>query len=759
MLNIKKNVIEILISIFFISISISLNAQTVGSDGSLNYNVGIDVPPGTVGMAPKLALAYNSNSPNGILGVGWNLVGIPSITRDTSYPINYNGTDHYISPSGRLVLINSTSKIYHAEEESFSKFEAIGSQGDGPQYWIETKPDGTKYYYGCTDDSFITAVDQAPSARVWTLSKVVDVHGNYFTIEYYQNNGEYYPKKIIYTQGNGLSSYRQVEFIYDENNRIDKWQNNSFHSQVITNWRLKEITVKVDVVRFLGITLWSNLVRKYQLEYDSSPLAFFSRIIQINQLGYNGNIYKTFNFGWTSPGDESYSNVYASSNGIAGNNISAPSTDPFKYKIIKLDYNGDGKMDVAYYGTNVVVLGGAQRLMTVCKAIKSNGDGTFSTNETNSVITGYFVAALSFDYNGDGKSDLFTYAPAVQVARCSVMRSNGDGSFTNMYSGSTGIAGYTLSSSADSVFALDYNGDGRDDLFLYRPGTGVCCVAKSNGDGTFTSAYSSSNGIAGFNLGNASDKVFVFDYNGDGLSDLFLYRPGTGVCCVAKSNGDGTFTSVYSSSNGIAGFNLGNASDRVFAFDYNGDGISDLFLYRPGSGLCCIVRSNGDDTFESVYSDSNGIAGYNLNNTSDQVFPLDYNGDGLSDLFLYRPGSGLCCIAKSSGDGTFTSVYYSSSGIAGFNLASAYDSVFGFDYNGNRCQDLFFYRACAGACFVGRSNKNDFRYINSISTGTGKIIKIDYKYAAEVTGAIVPSSSQYPAISNSFPVSVKLTPS
>ena len=84
--------------------------------------------------------------------------------------------------------------------------------------------------------------------------------------------------------------------------------------------------------------------------------------------------------------------------------------------------------------------------------------------------------------------------------------------------------------------------------------------------------------------------MLAFDYNGDGKDDLLLYRPGTGVVAVAKNNGDGTFTAVYKGGTGrrlfgIAGFDLKSPDDRVLAFDYNGDGKDDLFSTGRALGL------------------------------------------------------------------------------------------------------------------------------------------------------------------------------
>jgi hypothetical protein len=116
---------------------------------------------------------------------------------------------------------------------------------------------------------------------------------------------------------------------------------------------------------------------------------------------------------------------------------------------------------------------------------------------------------------------------------------------------------------------------------------------------------------------------------------------------VIRSNGDGSFTNVYYSTSGMEGYNINSIRDRAFAFDYNGDGKSDIFFYRPDSGGAGVIRSDGDGTFTRVYYSNTGIAGYGLGSARDQAFPFDYNGNGKSDLFLYRPDSNMACVIQS----------------------------------------------------------------------------------------------------------------
>ena len=102
------------------------------------------------------------------------------------------------------------------------------------------------------------------------------------------------------------------------------------------------------------------------------------------------------------------------------------------------------------------------------------------------------------------------------------------------------------------------------------------------------------NGIGGYDLKSASDRAFVFDYDGSGkLDHLALYRPGTGTIWILK-NTAGTFSPVYAQGDpgsGIGGYDLKSAADRAFAVDYDGSGRLDhLALYRPGTGTIWLLR-------------------------------------------------------------------------------------------------------------------------------------------------------------------------
>jgi subtilase family protein/VCBS repeat protein/peptidase inhibitor I9 len=342
---------------------------------------------------------------------------------------------------------------------------------------------------------------------------------------------------------------------------------------------------------------------------------------------------------------------------------------------------------------------------------------------------------------GDGSPNLLLFASAKHMRDDLFLYRPGSGSaFLLKYDGNkdfipvigvgdngspppNGIGGYDLLSLNDRVFPFDYNGDGKDDLFLYRPGTGSVFVLKFDCTQNFTSVIhvpddgpTPENGIGGFDLLSANDRVFPFDYNGDGKDDLFLYRPGSGSVFVLRSEGDGRFTAVVHVSdngptlpNGIGGYDLLSINDRVFPLDYDGDGKDELFLYRPGSSAVSVLKFDSNGSFTKMGS---------FSRTIEQVFPFDYNGDGKADLFLNSPSNNTQYVLKSEGNGNFTQVN---------SFFQPIDRVFPFDYNGDGKDDLFFYWPGTGSVIVSKSlgNGNFTAFLNQKGIGGYDLLSIN----------------------------------
>jgi hypothetical protein len=203
-----------------------------------------------------------------------------------------------------------------------------------------------------------------------------------------------------------------------------------------------------------------------------------------------------------------------------------------------------------------------------------------------------------------------------------------------------------------SAAVPDFDGDGSSDLAVFRPSAGKWYVDKSSG-GSSTVAW-----------GNASDIPVAGDYDGDGKTDIAVYRPSSGKWLIQDSGG-GTQTIAW-----------GNATDIPVPGDYNGDGKTDIAVYRPSSGKWLIQDSGG------------GTQTIAWGNATDIPVPGDYDSDGKTDVAVFRPSSGKWLIDKTTG-GTQT---------VAFGAAS--DIPVPADYNGDGTTDIAVFRPSSGKWYI-----------------------------------------------------------
>lgn len=206
------------------------------------------------------------------------------------------------------------------------------------------------------------------------------------------------------------------------------------------------------------------------------------------------------------------------------------------------------------------------------------------------------------DYDGDGKTDFAVWRDEPtdpERARFYYIRSS-DGTFANEQFGRTGD---------NPSMAGDWDGDGRADLAVFRPG-------QSGGTSNFYYRPSSQPGVdfVALQWGTAGDRPLKGDFDGDGRLDAAVFRPSD------------QFTYILGSQNGQPLYDQwGVASDRFVTADYDGDGLSDLAVFRDG--IWYIKQSsNGQPRYEQF-----GVG-------TDVPVPADYDGDGLADIAVFRDG-------------------------------------------------------------------------------------------------------------------------
>ena len=320
----------------------------------------------------------------------------------------------------------------------------------------------------------------------------------------------------------------------------------------------------------------------------------------------------------------------------------------------------------------------------------------------------------------------------------------------------SGIAGYDLRSPRDLVFPYDYAGAGNQNhLVLYRPGSGAIFIVRLDGSGGVpTAVYKQGDpgsGIGGYDLKSASDRGFAFDYDGSGKSDhLVFYRPGKGAIYIIKRTGS-NFTAVYKQGDpgqGIGGYDLRSADDRIFAFDYTHSGKQDhLAIYRPGTGTFWILQNNRNGTFTPVYQQGDpgqGIGGYDLRSKADRAFAFDWDKSGkLDHIALYRPGTGTFWVLRNGAGGKFSPVFNvgdPGSGIGGYDLKSGADVAFAFDWtHSGRLDHVAFYRPGTGTFWVVAREGSGWKAVHSegdpgkgiggydLKSVQDKVFAVDYK--------------------------------
>ena len=252
------------------------------------------------------------------------------------------------------------------------------------------------------------------------------------------------------------------------------------------------------------------------------------------------------------------------------------------------------------------------------------------------------------DFEGESKSNLAVYRPDTGVW---YVRSSVDaGSYTSTQWGIPG----------DLSVQGDYDGDRKSDIAVWRPNTGTWYIMPSSNPGNYTSAQ----------WGMSGDKPVPADYDGDRKSDIAVWRPTDDIWYILRSNSPGTYTTTK----------WGLASDVPVPSDYDGDGKSDIAVWRPDTGVWYVLPSGSPGSYTSIQ----------WGMQSDIPVPGDYTGDGKSDMAVWRPSSGLWYVLSSSNPGTYTATPWGMTN----------DKPVTGDFDGDKKIDIAVWRPATGTWYV-----------------------------------------------------------
>jgi hypothetical protein len=165
----------------------------------------------------------------------------------------------------------------------------------------------------------------------------------------------------------------------------------------------------------------------------------------------------------------------------------------------------------------------------------------------------------------------------------------------------------------------DYDGDGKADLAIYQRSTKTWSIRNSADGQTRLVLF--------FGFGAGEPEVMVpADYDGDGRIDVALCKPGSGA--------EAWTWYIYPSSTGglrFNGYGVPRQGDIPAPQDYDGDGKTDIAVYRQTTGQWFIFGSTAGQLppvqFGSPVHGDMPVAG-------------DYDGDGRADLAVYRKDTG-----------------------------------------------------------------------------------------------------------------------
>ncbi len=209
---------------------------------------------------------------------------------------------------------------------------------------------------------------------------------------------------------------------------------------------------------------------------------------------------------------------------------------------------------------------------------------------------------------------------------------------------------------------FDFDGDGLADISIFRPLNGQWWYQQS-----------SDNIVRSTTFGTSTDKPVPADYDGDGKTDIAVFRPSTGEWFILRSS-NLTFFSVP----------FGISTDKPAPGDFDGDGLADITVFRGAEGVWYISKSSG-----GVQITQWGAAG-------DVPMNADYDGDGKSDFAIFRPSDGSWWLNRST------------AGIFATSFGVSTDKPVPADFTGDGKSDIAVWRPSNGSWYVLRSEDSSF---------------------------------------------------
>jgi len=700
--------------------------------GAATYNIPIEIPQGIQGLHPNISITYNSEAGITLLGKGFSLAGLSSITRTGKHHYFDNGqvsgisssdNDRFVLDGNRLLVVDGSygalDSEYRTEQNSFNKITYVNG-ANGKYFKVETK-DGSTIEYGNTNDSRLSLLNNTyPLA--YNINQITDKNGNYIKFLYEQEDGVIRIKRIDYTGNVGFAPQHSITFYYDK--RDDEKTGYIIGKKFVQNNILREIVSKTN----------DKIYRKYKFKYAKDKIneSILSEIVLSNKAGEELN---STVFEW---GDYN--------NSIAVNSFFPQIISDVNLKDVSFystDMNLDGLSDLVYFYEK----GGYLYLTLYYSHSDNQGHITFRASDVLTLIlgrknSGEFINEIHpfwGDFGGTGIN--YMVFPRYSVYDGKIDKVNFQ--FATTYGSEIG-ADPTIdiaNGEMPLIAQTDFNSDGKSELFI---------LEKEDTNGEYKGAIlrlvsggGQINNDYAFNLSESPRAMMTGDYNNDGLTDLRIITKRK-IYTFKNVNG-----SIDDSNYTVTDFS-NIQCNKAHNGDFNGDGAIDVLIVGENDEPVAVAYGNGNfGVTIKYYSSIMGIVDPDTgkDDNQDNVMVMDFNYDGLSDFILFDGVFRLEDDIWSSPWKEFDefNVYWYQSTGSGFVLKKKTTStnqdhaymkyyVEG-DFNGDGRQDLFNYGYDilneSGFFTMGHiynSFNNNFEANKVISIHNGFNHKTEFKY-------------------------------